>query len=285
MVVMGLRTVYQMGLGKKHIIPVGMTIKAANTGGLKLLGGVLVRIRGKNRQGREIVTRQLAYIAEEVERVFLSKKAAEDLGIIDKEFPTIGAFLPESGEIDAINEDFIINESKTCQGLDSGKCSCPRRELPPTAPTTCPYPPTVENMDRLETWIRDTYRASTFNTCNCQPLPLMKDSPALELFIDPSAKPIACHKPGHVPIHFKEQVEAEIRRDVRLGVLEEVPPNTPSTWCSRMCIQTKKSGKPRRVIDLQPLNKHAVRQTHAGESPFQIAAEVPPHTFRTTMDA
>ena len=151
MVVMGLRTVYQMGLGKKHIIPVGMTIKAANTGGLKLLGGVLVRIRGSNRQGKEIVTRQLAYIAEEVERVFISKKAAEDLGIINKEFPTIGAFKPESGEIDAITDDFIINDSKACQGLDSGKCACPKRELPPTAPTACPYPPTVENMDRLKT--------------------------------------------------------------------------------------------------------------------------------------
>ena len=98
-------------------------------------------------------------------------------------------------------------------------------------------------------------------------------------------KPIACHKPGKVPIHFKERVEAELRRDVRLGVLEEVPPNTPSKWCSRMCIQTKKNGNPRRVIDLQLLNKHAVRQTHAGESPFEIVSEVPPNTYRTTMDA
>jgi len=42
-----------------------------------------------------------------------------------------------------------------------------------------------------------------------------------------------------------------------------------------MCIQTKKNGTPRRVIDLQPVNKHAVRQTHAGESPFQIVADIP----------
>ena len=42
MVDMDVKTVYSMGLGRKHIIPVRMTIKAANTGGLKLLDGVLV---------------------------------------------------------------------------------------------------------------------------------------------------------------------------------------------------------------------------------------------------
>ena len=78
MVVMGIKTVYAMGLGRKNIIPVGMTIKAANTGGLKLLGGVLVRISGRDKNGIERVSRQLAYIAEEVDRVFLSKKASED---------------------------------------------------------------------------------------------------------------------------------------------------------------------------------------------------------------
>ena len=52
MVVIDVKTVYAMGLGRKHIIPVGMTIKAANTGGLKLLGGVLVRITGRDLQTR-----------------------------------------------------------------------------------------------------------------------------------------------------------------------------------------------------------------------------------------
>ena len=294
MVVVDVRTVYAMGLGRKHIIPVGMTIKAANTGGLKLLGGVLVRISGKDQQGNERVTRQLAYVAEEVNRVFLSRQASEDLGIIDKTFPTIGAYGIESDdatkevEEDVVRNDVFINgikNFKACEGLDNGQCSCPKRELPPPAPESCPFPPNPENLERLEGWIRDKYRASTFNTCNCQPLPLMQDSPPLELFIDPSAKPVACHKPAQVPIHFKERVEADLWRDVRLGVLEEVPPNTPTTWCSRMCIQVKKNGKPRRTIDLQALNKHAVRQTHAGETPFHIASDVPPNTYRTTTDA
>ena len=151
MVVMGIKTVYAMGLGRKHIIPVGMTIKAANTGGLKLLGGVLVKITGKDQSGKERFTRQLAYIAEEVDRVFLSKKASEDLGIISDCFPIIGAFAMETDAvttsvgIDAVKNDNFksgIKNLKTCEGLDAGNCSCPKRELPPPAPDSCPFPPT-----------------------------------------------------------------------------------------------------------------------------------------------
>ena len=292
MVVLGLNTVHKMGLKQENLVPVGLKIKAANTGGLNLLGGVLVRISGKDKNGRLRVSKQLAYVASEVTKVFLSKQASEDLGIISHTFPAIGAYSVEgtpaasngTGVLDSNNKR-EIKDFKGCYSSINDQCNCPKRVLPPPVPKTCPLPPTPENLGRLENWIRDRYQASTFNTCNNQPLPLMSDSPPLELFIDSSARPIACHKPSQVPIHFKEAVEKELRRDVRLGVFEEVPPNTPTTWCSRMCIQTKKSGKPRRVIDLQPLNKHAVRQTYTGESPFEIVSEIPTNTYRSTVDA
>merc|ERR1711895_70769 len=41
MVVIGLKHLYGMGLTKKDLVPVSMKIKAANSGGLKLLGGLL----------------------------------------------------------------------------------------------------------------------------------------------------------------------------------------------------------------------------------------------------
>ena len=90
MVVIGMNTVHSMGLRKNNLIPVGLRIKAANTGGLKLLGGVLIKISGKDKEGNIRVSKQLAYVAEEVSRIFLSKQASEDLGIIGDTFPTIG---------------------------------------------------------------------------------------------------------------------------------------------------------------------------------------------------
>ena len=285
MVVIGEKTVHAMGFNMKHIIPVKKKIKAANMGGLTLVGGVLVKIEGTSKQGIKRNCRQIAYVAKEVERIYLSRSACRNLGIINDDFPCIDAFCNENQNISNNYLEEEINDYKKCTGLESGVCNCVKRELPPSIPTECPFPPTEENIGRLEEWIRKRYRASTFNNCHSQPLPLMKSTPPLELFINPNAKPVACHKPATVPIHFREQVEAELRRDVRLGVLEEVGTNTPTTWCSRMVIQTKKNGKPRRVIDLQPVNRNAVRQTHTGDSPFQIVSEIPPHTYRTTMDA
>ena len=146
MVVVDVKTVYAMGLGRKHIIPVGMTIKAANTGGLKLLGGVLVIISGSDQQGKTRFTRQLAYVAEEVNRVFLSRKASEDLGIIEKTFPTIGAYALETDdatEDNVASDDNLTNEIKNfkpCGGLDDGQCLCPKRELPPPCSRVMPIP-------------------------------------------------------------------------------------------------------------------------------------------------
>jgi hypothetical protein len=52
-----------------------------------------------------------------------------------------------------------------------------------------------------------------------------------------------------------------------------------------MVIVPKKSGKPHRTVDLQPLNKYAVRETHHTESPFHQARSVPSHTRKSVFDA
>ena len=81
----------------------------------------------------------------------------------------------------------------------------------------------------------------------------------LRLYVDPDAKPYAVHKPAIIPIHWQEQVFNDLERDVRLGVLEKLPQNTPVTWCSRMVVAPKADGSPRRTVDLQHLNRHAVQ--------------------------
>jgi hypothetical protein len=52
-------------------------------------------------------------------------------------------------------------------------------------------------------------------------------SPPLRLFVDPSAKPVAIQCPGTIPLHLQKEVKEELDRDVTIGVLEEVPVNTP----------------------------------------------------------
>ena len=166
-------------------------------------------------------------------------------------------------------------------------CSCPRRQQePPPMPTSLPngLSPTEDNVESLKEWLLDYYGSITFNVCKHQPLPLMKCEP-LRLHVDPNAVPVAIHKPALVPIHWQDRVYADLERDVPIGVLERVDPNTPTTWCSRMVVTSKADGTPRRTVDLQPQNKHSVRQTHHVPSPFHLADWVPQDTKKTVTDA
>ena len=113
----------------------------------------------------------------------------------------------------------------------------------------------------------------------------MQSSPPLRLFMDPEAQPIAVHSPATVPRHWESSVQAGLERDLRLGVIERVPVNIPTTWCSRMIVTPKHDGSPRRVVDFQAVNDHCPRQTHQTQSPRQIASSVPPNIVKTTLDA
>ena len=109
--------------------------------------------------------------------------------------------------------------------------------------------------------------------------------PPLRIMVDPNATPIAYHTPIPVPLHWRDDVMAGLEGDARHGVLEPVPIGEPVTWCHRMVVVAKKTGKLRRTVDYQPLNKHATRETHHTQSPFHLARSVPHGTKKTVFDA
>ena len=94
--------------------------------------------------------------------------------------------------------------------------------MPPPIPTKLPegLPATTANTPALKQWLIDYYAASVFNTCDHQPLPMMKCE-LLELHVDAEVKPIAVNKPGLVPIHWQEQVYQDLEQDVQIVVLEK----------------------------------------------------------------
>ena len=52
-----------------------------------------------------------------------------------------------------------------------------------------------------------------------------------------------------------------------------------------MVVVAKKSGKPRRTVDLSPLNKHCLRETHSTETPFFQVSRVWKNTYKSVVDA
>lgn len=267
----GVALLHTLGLTKQNVIPVKMKMTAANNKSIGIIGALPLRITGTSPSGLKLVTHQLVYFTDDSSRLFLSKQACTALGIISRNFPTVGESLlatsnvpPESG----ITQD----------------CQCPKRELPPPLPTKLPFDPIPENVDKIQNWLLDYYKKSTFNVCQHQTLPMMS-GPPLHLMVDPHATPTAHHKPIPIPVHWQEDVYAGLDQDCRLGVIEPVPVGTPVTWCHRMVVIAKKSGKPRRTVNMQALNDHATRETHHSESPFHLARAVPANTYKSVFDA
>ena len=129
-------------------------------------------------------------------------------------------------------------------GREKAACGCLKR-LPPPPPTAVPpFPITPENVPKIEKWFLETYAASAFNVCPHQPLPLMSGLPPLRIHVKEGSDPVAVHRPSTIPAHWVEDVRLELERDIALGVIERVPSNTPTTWCSRMHVAGKKTGAP-----------------------------------------
>ena len=109
--------------------------------------------------------------------------------------------------------------------------------------------------------------------------------PPLEIHIDENAELPICHKPRPVALHWEKEVHDGIVQDENLGVLEKVPYGEPVRCCSQMVLTRKPNGKPRRTIDISPLNKFCKRETHPGETPFCCARRIPGKSWKTVTDA
>jgi len=247
----------------------------------KILGATILHISGKDKSGKAVVTKQMTYITDCTDKMFLSKEACIALGIIPDDFPTIGA--TQQLETPAYIQHDAIHSAYSNTNPDP-PCDCPKCQLPPPPPTKPPLPPTEENCEQLCQYLLDYYGSSTFDTCEHQTLPLM-DGPPMRLMVDPAAPPVAHHTPIPVPLHWQDEVKAGLDQDVPLGVLEPVPISEPVTWCHRMVVCAKKSGKPRRTVDFQALNAHATRETHLTQSPFHQARSIPEGKKKTVFDA
>ena len=271
----------QCGFSMKDLIPVQHEMKAANTESIAIDGAIFVRLSGRSRNGRKAEAAVMVYISPEAKSFFLSKDAMIQLCIVSHDFPQIGAadnHVPSCHAIGTNDVHSVPPNHKLAE------CGCPVREAPPGKPDILPFSCKPENRNKMKEWLLDRYSSSTFNKCPHQPLPTM-DGPPIKIHIDPNAKPIAFRKPAPIPLHWQEQVEQEIYRDVELGVLERVPHGEPTDWCFRMVVTRKDDGGPRRTVDLSPLNKFCEREAHASRSPFNLARSVPVASCKTVFDA
>ena len=112
----GLKVVKKLGVSVRDLIPVNIKMQAANNDNIRILGAAILRLLGKSNEGEERFTRQMVYITDNTDKLFLSRKACVDLGIIPNTFPTIG----EAEETESANSIGTTDVSLLQQ-----ECQCP----------------------------------------------------------------------------------------------------------------------------------------------------------------
>ena len=276
----GISLIKALGISQDRLIPVDMRMHTAVNSNINILGAVMLHITGKPLiTSSAFSTRQLVYITDGTDKMYLNKDACSALGIIPKSFPTVG-------EVSVQNSNVQCNHTVDLKSTpdERAPCGCLKRSKPPQIPKTLPFPPTECNRLKIQNYLLEHYKSSTFNVCPHQPLPLM-EGPPVRLMIREDAKPVASHKPIPVPICWSGDVKDGLDQDENLDVLEQVPTGTPVIWCHKMITVPKKDGSLRRAVDFQPLNRYAIRETHHTQSPFHQARKVPHNKRKTVFDA
>ena len=72
---------------------------SADNHDIPILGAVILMLSGKDQLGDERTTRQIIYITDSTDKLFLSGGACVDLGIISDQFPTVGEIPIQEGHL------------------------------------------------------------------------------------------------------------------------------------------------------------------------------------------
>ena len=86
----GLQVINSLGLHRHDLIPVTMKMHDTNEKGINILGAAILRFSGTGQPGHLHETRQITYVTDNSDKLFLSRKACEQLGMIPGSFLTIG---------------------------------------------------------------------------------------------------------------------------------------------------------------------------------------------------
>ncbi|GAB1608626.1 hypothetical protein Ahia01_001147000 [Argonauta hians] len=101
----------------------------------------------------------------------------------------------------------------------------------------------------------------------------LETDPTVTPVISPSAK---------IPIALKTKVKDELDRLQKADIIAKI--DEPTSWCSRMLVATKKSGKLRICIDPRPLNKALKRERYPIPTMDDILPQLTKSRFFSKLD-
>lgn len=114
----------ELRLSTRDLIPVTLTMRAANNSQLPIMGAILLRLSNPKTKK---ATRQMVYVTPSVTKLFISREACTELGIIDPSFPhSTTAVVYDAGA--------TSGATPTKGTTHTPQCGCHRRVAPPPPP-------------------------------------------------------------------------------------------------------------------------------------------------------
>ena len=195
------------GFSREDLHPVSLSLQAANKSKISIEGAFFSIIEGRSPDNKSVSARAMIYISKDVHSMFLSHESLLSLGILPSDFPTIGGSNQKHGKHDSASMAAIrVSNAGCAAGMTNDvDCDCPKREDPPMRPSSLPFTCRPENNGKMRDWLLTRYASSTFNTCPHRPLPTM-DGPPVEIHLNESASPRACHTAAPIPLHWQDRV-------------------------------------------------------------------------------
>ena len=86
----GIDVLLKLGLTTRHLLKCTMKMCSANNKSIPIMGALLLDISGVGPSGKKIVTKQIVYFTDQTNKFYINKEACLKLGMISKNFPTIG---------------------------------------------------------------------------------------------------------------------------------------------------------------------------------------------------
>jgi len=197
------------GFKESDLIPVSLGLNAANKSSIKIDGAVLVRL-AVTVAGQTRTCATMVYISPSSEGFFMSLEAMLDLDLFK---------IPAEGSNMACTKQ--ADDDKSDPSQQNPSCPCPPRSVP-HRPDKLPFPAVPENNLKMESWIKDHFAPSVFNTCSNQPLPKMS-GPPIEIHLKDGAVPYKAQTAVSIPINWQDHIKELYKNDLNLGVIEPAP--------------------------------------------------------------
>ena len=266
--------------GPQHMAQLGIQMKDLRqpAHGLQHAGGKTLQVLGSYPiyvvHNDKLVEDEI-YFVKGVKNLYISLQTCKGICIIHKNFPHVNVNQLSANAITDLGQG--TSTKTTVENSSTDKLG----RVIPNRPEQLPFPPTEENIDKLEKYFLDTFSESTFN--NHDPIPHLPKP--MKIHVKDDATPHADYTPLPTPPHFRNEIKEQLKAYVNNGILRKVPVGEANEWCAKMVAVKKKDGKPRITVDYQKLNEQCKREAYHSPRPFDVVSNIPKHTYKTVLDA